>query len=85
MQAARDVMNGSRMEIPRNCPAVLQKIMKACWKHDPKERPEFKEILEMLREDEEEQEQKANYISFEPEYGVSRVDNTTENNDQYYQ
>ena len=33
-----------------DCPPILEKIMKACWKQDPNERPDFKQILAMFKE-----------------------------------
>ena len=61
MQAARDVMNGARMMVP-DCPPLLQMIMKKCWEQEPKNRPEFKEILEMILESEGEQDDNRNVV-----------------------
>ncbi len=41
VEAANAVGNGKRMDIPLECPSLLNLIMVDCWKHDPKDRPEF--------------------------------------------
>lgn len=40
--------HGLTLDIPRNSPKILAKIMERCWKYDPTERPTFAEICEML-------------------------------------
>ena len=43
--------HGLTLTIPENCPQVLAKVMKRCWKYDPAERPTFAEICNMLGSD----------------------------------
>uniref|UniRef100_A0A665WWX5 Mitogen-activated protein kinase kinase kinase 20 n=1 Tax=Echeneis naucrates TaxID=173247 RepID=A0A665WWX5_ECHNA len=42
------VEKNERLTIPSACPVSFAKLMKACWKTEPKERPVFKEILSTL-------------------------------------
>ena len=42
------VERGYRMECPKGCNTVLYGMMSNCWDIDPKERPNFKEICELL-------------------------------------
>jgi hypothetical protein len=49
VEACHEVALGKRMTIPESCPQQLRKIMEVCWKAEPKDRPEFTEILEMLK------------------------------------
>jgi D-ribose pyranose/furanose isomerase RbsD len=60
------------MEIPE-CPEILQKIMRMCWKHAPEERPEFKDILDMLREEIEIEEVTSEDIEDPAEYSVTNI------------
>ncbi len=46
--AAAVAYKGLRLEIPQNCPPILAEIMTLCWKEDPKERPDFQQILQNL-------------------------------------
>jgi len=48
MQAVRNVLNGIRMAIPRNCPASIKKLMEKCWAQNPEERPNFQRICDYL-------------------------------------
>lgn len=44
----RMVVDGARPPIPDWCPASYSKLMRACWAHDPAERPSFERVLEMI-------------------------------------
>ena len=48
IQMVVNVSNGYRLPIPRGCPGLAKKIMRACWKQDPKERPTFLLISNLL-------------------------------------
>lgn len=43
------VVEGERLTIPSSCPETFGKLMKKCWLTDPKERPNFHEILTELK------------------------------------
>ncbi|KAJ8304367.1 hypothetical protein KUTeg_017950 [Tegillarca granosa] len=45
------VERGYRMEAPEGCPKKIYNIMLKAWELDPKNRPTFKEVLEMLKEE----------------------------------
>lgn len=32
------LLNGSRPELPENCPLIIEKIAKACWEEEPEKR-----------------------------------------------
>jgi len=50
LQAATKVVTESlRLEIPKETPVKLTKLMKACWRFNPKERPSFEIITNKLR------------------------------------
>jgi len=49
VQAAAEVLKGTRMEIPQNCPAFLDEIITKCWAQDPADRPGFSEIIDTLK------------------------------------
>ena len=36
---------GHRPEIPKDCPKKLRKLIEACWKENPKERPKFSQMI----------------------------------------
>ena len=55
MEAAHEVMAGNTMEIPE-CPNVFQLMMKLCWSYNPRDRPEFTDLLELIKSTEEEDE-----------------------------
>ena len=38
------------MEIPKDCPPILSNIINLCWKQDPIERPNFYDIIQLLKE-----------------------------------
>ncbi|TWW72686.1 protein kinase Npk [Takifugu flavidus] len=37
-----------RLTVPTSCPASFAELMKKCWQADPKERPQFKQVLVTL-------------------------------------
>ncbi|KAM4551325.1 uncharacterized protein PAE49_015163 [Odontesthes bonariensis] len=37
-----------RLTIPKSCPASFGELMRKCWQADPKERPQFKQVLATL-------------------------------------
>lgn len=43
------LMQGLRPEIPKGTPETVQIIIKDCWAADPKQRPNFEEVLARLR------------------------------------
>ncbi|KAG0586014.1 hypothetical protein KC19_2G056700 [Ceratodon purpureus] len=42
------VLNGGRPELPKYVEDWMRDLMKRCWEHDPKKRPSFKDILNIL-------------------------------------
>ena len=40
-----------RPEIPPDCEDFFRNLMQSCWKHIPRDRPSFKEIVSMLEEE----------------------------------
>jgi hypothetical protein len=44
----RQLENGYRMEKPEFAPTYMGEIMAGCWKADPKNRPSFSEIEQMI-------------------------------------
>ena len=48
MQMVTKVCKGFRMPIPRGCPGLAAKIMRACWQQDPENRPSFLLISNLL-------------------------------------
>uniref|UniRef100_U3J3T4 Tyrosine-protein kinase receptor n=1 Tax=Anas platyrhynchos platyrhynchos TaxID=8840 RepID=U3J3T4_ANAPP len=47
-QVLKFVMDGGYLDQPDNCP---ESLMQMCWQYNPKMRPTFIEIIEMLKED----------------------------------
>jgi hypothetical protein len=47
-QLVRQLEKGYRMEKPDFAPTYIGEIMAGCWKADPKERPSFSEMEEMI-------------------------------------
>ena len=47
-QMVAKVTGGYRMPIPKRCPPLAGKIMRRCWEHDPKDRPTFRLISDLL-------------------------------------
>uniref|UniRef100_A0AAY4BH53 Tyrosine-protein kinase receptor n=1 Tax=Denticeps clupeoides TaxID=299321 RepID=A0AAY4BH53_9TELE len=50
-QVLKFVMEGGYLERPDNCPDRLHSLMQMCWHYNPKMRPHFQEIIEMIHED----------------------------------
>ncbi|XP_034038276.1 insulin receptor a isoform X2 [Thalassophryne amazonica] len=50
-QVLKFVMDGGYLDRPDNCADRLHNLMQMCWQYNPKMRPPFQEIIEMLRED----------------------------------
>ncbi|RWS21104.1 insulin receptor-like protein, partial [Leptotrombidium deliense] len=50
-QVLKYVINGKIMPRPENCPEKLYQLMLLCWSKNPKRRPTFTEIIEMLLND----------------------------------
>ena len=42
------VTTGYRLAIPDGCPPLVASIMRACWHHNPKDRPPFLRISNLL-------------------------------------
>jgi hypothetical protein len=42
------IQNGYRMTPPEYSPNFLGQIVKNCWKKDPKKRPTFSQLAEMI-------------------------------------
>jgi serine/threonine protein kinase len=43
------ICDGVRPTRPKDCPAIFGEIMERCWHKNPKDRPSFPQVLEMLR------------------------------------
>lgn len=43
------VFNGYRPPLPESMPRGMQDLMKACWSHNPAERPSFRFITRALQ------------------------------------
>uniref|UniRef100_A0A8D3C4A4 Tyrosine-protein kinase receptor n=1 Tax=Scophthalmus maximus TaxID=52904 RepID=A0A8D3C4A4_SCOMX len=50
-QVLKFVMDGGYLDRPDNCADRLHNLMQMSWQYNPKMRPTFQEIIEMLRED----------------------------------
>ncbi|XP_061594290.1 insulin receptor b [Cololabis saira] len=50
-QVLKFVMDGGYLDRPDNCPERMHNLMQLCWQYNPKMRPTFHEIIEMLRDD----------------------------------
>ncbi|XP_075954174.1 insulin receptor a [Anarhichas minor] len=50
-QVLKFVMDGGILDRPDNCADRLHNLMQMSWQYNPKMRPAFQEIIEMLRED----------------------------------
>jgi len=44
------VIKGTRPTIPENIPPILRDLMAQCWAGDPQTRPDFNQILEVLKQ-----------------------------------
>ena len=49
-EAAEKVSQGYRLPQPKECSDEVYKLMLACWKEDPQERPSFIEILKEIED-----------------------------------
>ena len=50
---AEFVLQGKRLPIPADCPALLRDLITKCWAQNPQDRPTMKEIVSVLSNDEE--------------------------------
>uniref|UniRef100_A0AAZ3NUB5 Tyrosine-protein kinase receptor n=1 Tax=Oncorhynchus tshawytscha TaxID=74940 RepID=A0AAZ3NUB5_ONCTS len=50
-QVLKFVMDGGYLDRPDNCADRLHNLMSMCWQYNPKLRPSFQEIIEMLHKD----------------------------------
>ncbi|KAJ4937084.1 hypothetical protein JOQ06_001668, partial [Pogonophryne albipinna] len=50
-QVLKFVMDGGYLDRPDNCADRIHNLMQMSWQYNPKMRPAFQEIIEMLRED----------------------------------
>ncbi|KAJ8373287.1 hypothetical protein AAFF_G00266430 [Aldrovandia affinis] len=50
-QVLKFVMDGGFLDRPDNCADRLHNLMQMCWQYNPKMRPAFQEVIEMLKED----------------------------------
>ncbi|KAE8632427.1 hypothetical protein XENTR_v10001545 [Xenopus tropicalis] len=50
-QVLKFVMDGGSLDQPENCPPRLHSLMQMCWQYNPKMRPTFLEIIDMLKDD----------------------------------
>ncbi|XP_069595251.1 insulin receptor [Ranitomeya imitator] len=50
-QVLKFVMDGGSLEQPENCHPRLHSLMQMCWQYNPKMRPTFLEIIQMLKDD----------------------------------
>ncbi|XP_015220966.1 insulin receptor b isoform X1 [Lepisosteus oculatus] len=50
-QVLKFVMDGGYLDRPDNCAERLHNLMQMCWQYNPKMRPTFHEIIEMLKDD----------------------------------
>nr|WEY17517.1 insulin-like growth factor 1 receptor [Anadara broughtonii] len=71
------VLNGKIMERPDGCPQRLFDLMMKCWQFKPRQRPTFKEIIEMLVPDLDPEFREKSYFFSEEnrqDYGVDDLD-----------
>ena len=47
--AREEVISGYRMPCPPGCPKEIYAIMLECWRHSPRDRPKFEELLHQLK------------------------------------
>ncbi|KAI5609833.1 insulin receptor b precursor, partial [Silurus asotus] len=50
-QVLKFVMDGGYLDRPENCAERMHNLMQMCWQYNPKMRPTFTEIIEMLKDD----------------------------------
>lgn len=48
VQLLEFLLNGYRMDRPRNCDVLLYQLMKGCWEKDPNDRPSFVKIINIM-------------------------------------
>ena len=44
---ATSILEGKRPSIPPKVPLYIKQLMESCWKHEPRDRPTFEEILQV--------------------------------------
>jgi len=44
------VVQGKRLQPPKNCPPKLEQLMTSCWKNDANDRPSMQELFELLEQ-----------------------------------
>nr|KAF6348849.1 insulin receptor [Myotis myotis] len=49
-QVLKFVMDGGYLDIPDNCPERLSELMSMCWHFNPKMRPTFLEVVDLLKD-----------------------------------
>jgi serine/threonine protein kinase len=47
-QTAEKVVNGYRLEKPKDCSDDVYTLMRACWEEDPSKRPSFSDIVDRI-------------------------------------
>ncbi|KAG9350665.1 hypothetical protein JZ751_024554 [Albula glossodonta] len=50
-QVLKFVMDGGYLDRPENCAERMHNLMQMCWQYNPKMRPTFHEIIEMIKDD----------------------------------
>lgn len=50
IEIAQFVISGGRATVPETYPKYLREIIANCWKHEHRDRPEFKQVLVTLEE-----------------------------------
>ncbi|CAF4920266.1 unnamed protein product, partial [Rotaria socialis] len=45
------VKRGERLKQPDKCPPKIFSIMASCWTDDPKDRPNFEKLVELLKKE----------------------------------
>uniref|UniRef100_A0AAY4DN22 Tyrosine-protein kinase receptor n=1 Tax=Denticeps clupeoides TaxID=299321 RepID=A0AAY4DN22_9TELE len=50
-QVLKFVMDGGYLDRPDNCAERMHNLMQMCWQYNPKMRPTFLEIIEMIKDD----------------------------------
>ncbi|XP_030640269.1 insulin receptor b [Chanos chanos] len=50
-QVLKFVMDGGYLDRPENCAERMHNLMHMCWQYNPKMRPTFHEIIEMIKDD----------------------------------
>ncbi|XP_043274530.1 muscle, skeletal receptor tyrosine-protein kinase-like isoform X2 [Venturia canescens] len=55
-EVVQSIIEGTTLTPPKDSPRSMARLMRDCWKTEPRDRPRFVEILERLREKNEEEE-----------------------------